>query len=64
MCVSWRAADPGPEADDVVRDQRTVFCSRLAQRLTARQLADFFMSVGKVRDARLVLDKVAKRHKG
>ncbi|PJF16800.1 hypothetical protein PSACC_03374 [Paramicrosporidium saccamoebae] len=46
------------------RDRRTVFCRQLAQRLEPRELKEFCESVGRVRDVRIVFDKVSRRSKG
>jgi len=46
------------------RDTRTVFCMQLAQRIRARDLEEFFSSVGKVREVKLIQDKHSKRSKG
>ncbi|CAB10118.2 RNA-binding protein rsd1 [Schizosaccharomyces pombe] len=46
------------------RDRRTVFVSQLANRLTSRELYDFFEQAGPVRDAQIVRDKISGRSKG
>lgn len=46
------------------RDARTVFCMQLNQRIRARDLEDFFSSVGKVRDVRLITCNKTRRFKG
>jgi len=46
------------------RDARTVFCYQLAQRIRTRDLEEFFSSVGKVREVKLIQDKHSKRSKG
>lgn len=46
------------------RDQRTVLCVQLAPSVRQRDLEDFFASVGKVREARLILDNKTRKHKG
>ena len=46
------------------RDQRTVFCMQLAARVRVRDLEEFFSSVGKVREVRLIMDNKTRRHKG
>lgn len=43
---------------------RTVFCMQLSQRIRARDLEEFFSSVGKVRDVRLITCNKTKRFKG
>lgn len=46
------------------RDRRTVFCRQLAQRCDSLALKEFCEQAGKVRDARIVYDKISKRSKG
>lgn len=46
------------------RDVRTVFCMQLAARIRPKDLEEFFSSVGKVRDVRLILDNKSHRSKG
>lgn len=46
------------------RDAKTIFVSRLAPSVNARDVADLFESVGEVRDVRLVSDRHASGHKG
>jgi RNA-binding protein 39 len=46
------------------RDARTIFCMQLSQRVRARDLQEFFSSVGKVRDVRLITCNKTKRFKG
>ncbi|XP_021950916.1 RNA-binding protein 39 isoform X2 [Folsomia candida] len=46
------------------RDARTVFCMQLSQRVRARDLEDFFSSVGKVRDVRMITCNKTRRFKG
>ncbi|XP_064467269.1 RNA-binding protein 39-like isoform X2 [Ornithodoros turicata] len=46
------------------RDMRTVFCMQLSQRIRARDLEEFFSSVGKVRDVRMIMDNKTRRSKG
>lgn len=46
------------------RDLRTVFCMQLSQRIRARDLEEFFSSVGKVRDVRLIKCNKTRRFKG
>ncbi|KAM4709513.1 putative RNA-binding protein 23 [Discoglossus pictus] len=46
------------------RDARTVFCMQLAARIRPRDLEDFFSSVGKVRDVRIISDRNSRRSKG
>lgn len=47
------------------REMRTVFVSQLAVRVTDRELGIFFENfAGKVRDARVIVDKITRRSKG
>lgn len=46
------------------RDKRTVFVKQLAQRLKKSQMMDLFKQAGRVRDARIVVDKNSRRSKG
>nr|XP_014342965.1 PREDICTED: RNA-binding protein 39-like isoform X2 [Latimeria chalumnae] len=46
------------------RDARTIFCMQLAARIRSRDLEDFFSSVGKVRDVRIISDRNSRRSKG
>lgn len=65
---------PPPPKDPVVqlleevdREQRSVFVSQIASRLTSQDLGDFFVDMlgpKSVRDARVVTDKVNRRSKG
>lgn len=52
------------EIDTEERDSRTIFCMQLSQRIRARDLEEFFSSVGKVRDVRLITCNKTKRFKG
>lgn len=54
------AEDLSPEE----RDARTVFCMQLSQRVRVRDLEEFFSSVGKVRDVRLITCNKTRRFKG
>lgn len=56
-----------PPTDDLTpeeRDQRTVFCMQLSQRIRGRDLEEFFSSVGKVRDVKLITCNKTRRFKG
>lgn len=56
-----------PPMDDLTpeeRDQRTVFCMQLSQRIRGRDLEEFFSSVGKVRDVKLITCNKTRRFKG
>lgn len=55
---------PSPVLDPLERDKRTVFCMQLAARLQSRELFEFFRHCGRIREARLVQDKISKRSKG
>lgn len=55
---------PPSELSPEERDARTVFCIQLSQRVRARDLEEFFSSVGKVRDVRLITCNKTKRFKG
>jgi len=46
------------------RDARTVFCMQLSQRCRARDVEEFFSSVGKVRDVKLIVCNKTRRFKG
>lgn len=56
--------EKSPELTPEERDQRTVFCMQLAARIRPRDLEDFFSTVGRVRDVRLITDPRTKRSKG
>ncbi|CAL1539372.1 unnamed protein product [Lymnaea stagnalis] len=53
-----------PELTPEERDVRTVFCMQLSARIRPRDLEEFFSSVGKVRDVRLITDNKTRRSKG
>lgn len=55
---------PFEEISAEERDSRTIFCMQLSQRVRARDLEEFFSSVGKVRDVRLITCNKTKRFKG
>ncbi|XP_061388524.1 RNA-binding protein 39 [Musca vetustissima] len=55
---------PQAELSPEERDARTIFCMQLSQRVRARDLEEFFSSVGKVRDVRLITCNKTKRFKG
>ncbi len=64
-----RRSSRSPTKDDAPltpeeRDARTVFCMQLSQRVRARDLEDFFSSVGKVRDVRMITCNKTRRFKG
>jgi hypothetical protein len=59
-------SEPVPE-EEGDSEQRSVFVSQLAARLTARDLGYFFedkLGEGAVRDARIVTDRLSRRSKG
>jgi len=62
--ASYRDRSPFVELSPEERDSRTVFCMQLSQRIRARDLEEFFSSVGKVRDVRLIMCNKTKRFKG
>ncbi|EDS30585.1 splicing factor [Culex quinquefasciatus] len=62
--VRYRDGPPRGELSPEERDMRTVFCMQLSQRIRARDLEEFFSSVGKVRDVRLITCNKTKRFKG
>lgn len=62
--VRYRDGSPLEELSAEERDMRTVFCMQLSQRIRARDLEEFFSSVGKVRDVRLITCNKTKRFKG
>ncbi|VEL36615.1 unnamed protein product [Protopolystoma xenopodis] len=53
-----------PELTPEERDARTVFVWQLSARIRQRDLEDFFSSVGKIRDVRLIMDNKTRRSKG
>ncbi|XP_065202987.1 RNA-binding protein 39-like isoform X2 [Planococcus citri] len=58
---------PPPMSDDLTpeeRDARTIFCMQLSQKIRAKDLEEFFSSVGKVRDVRLITCNKTRRFKG
>ncbi|KAH0867403.1 hypothetical protein HID58_074425 [Brassica napus] len=52
-----------PEADPE-RDQRTVFAYQIALRATERDVYEFFSRAGKVRDVRIIMDRISRRSRG
>ncbi|XP_067130938.1 RNA-binding protein 39 isoform X3 [Centruroides vittatus] len=67
---SMPSIDSGPlsrmsaELNSEDKDQRTVFCMQLSQRVRTRDLEEFFSSVGKVCDVRIIMDNKTRRSKG
>ncbi|XP_071813275.1 RNA-binding protein 39-like isoform X2 [Apostichopus japonicus] len=51
-------------ADSENRDARTVFVMQLSQRVRERDLKEFFVAVGKVRDCKIITDRNSRRSKG
>ncbi|RKP11356.1 hypothetical protein BJ684DRAFT_13033, partial [Piptocephalis cylindrospora] len=54
------SASPHPST----REFRTVFVMQLAQRLTNEELGEFFTQAGRVKGAKIVIDKITRRSKG
>lgn len=46
------------------RNSRTVLLMQLSQRVTSRDLEEFFSEIGHVREVRLIMDSKTRRHKG
>ncbi|XP_076323441.1 RNA-binding protein 39-like isoform X3 [Tachypleus tridentatus] len=46
------------------RDMRTVLCMQLSPRIHSQDLEEFFSSVGKVRDVKIIVDTRTRRSKG
>ncbi|GKV20872.1 hypothetical protein SLEP1_g30922 [Rubroshorea leprosula] len=49
---------------DPERDQRTVFAYQLSIKASERDVYEFFSKAGKVRDVRLIMDRISRRSKG
>lgn len=64
LFFSFRYDRSDDDIDLEERDARTIFCMQLSQRIRARDLEEFFSSVGKVRDVRLITCNKTKRFKG
>lgn len=62
--LGLRGQSPLEELSPEERDARTVFCMQLSQRIRARDLEEFFSSVGKVRDVRMIVCNKTRRFKG
>lgn len=62
--LGYSRSSPLEELSPEERDARTVFCMQLSQRIRARDLEEFFSSVGKVRDVRLITCNKTRRFKG
>ncbi|XP_067928872.1 RNA-binding protein 39-like isoform X2 [Watersipora subatra] len=59
-----RKKERSPPLTPEERDARTVFCMQLAARIRSRDLEEFFSSVGKVKDVKLITDNKTRRSKG
>merc|ERR1712142_329750 len=59
-----RSTSPDMPLTPEERDARTIFCMQLSQRCRARDVEDFFSSVGKVRDVKLIVCNKTRRFKG
>ncbi|KAI8904760.1 hypothetical protein EDD86DRAFT_194402, partial [Gorgonomyces haynaldii] len=59
-----QAREPTPEVDEYTRDQRTVFVTQLSVHARERDLSDILRSCGRIRDVRIVFDKISRRSKG
>jgi len=59
-----RSGSPDLPLTPEERDARTIFCMQLSQRVRARDVEDFFSSVGKVRDVKLIVCNKTRRFKG
>ncbi|KGG51379.1 hypothetical protein DI09_37p160 [Mitosporidium daphniae] len=62
--IRKRARSPSPELTEGERDRRTVFVQQLAVRLRETELREFFSKVGKVRQVKIVSDRITGRSKG
>ncbi|KAJ8933709.1 hypothetical protein NQ314_013839 [Rhamnusium bicolor] len=62
--LGLRGTSPLEELSPEERDARTVFVMQLSQRIRARDLEEFFSSVGKVRDVRMIVCNKTRRFKG
>ncbi|GAA5825069.1 hypothetical protein JCM11251_006087 [Rhodosporidiobolus azoricus] len=60
-----RMRSPSPQLSEEQREMRSIFVSQLAARVTDRELGIFFETqAGKVRDARVIVDRATRRSKG
>ncbi|GAA6062063.1 hypothetical protein JCM10212_003561 [Sporobolomyces blumeae] len=60
-----RARSPSPGLSEEQREMRSVFVNQIAARITDRELGIFFEThAGKVRDARVIVDRISRRSKG
>ncbi|GAA5927090.1 uncharacterized protein JCM15063_000452 [Sporobolomyces koalae] len=59
------ARSPSPGISEEQREMRSVFVNQIAARITDRELGIFFeANAGKVRDARVIVDRISRRSKG
>merc|ERR1739844_92857 len=58
--------EPSPDVNltPEERDARTIFVMQLSQRVRARDVEEFFSSVGKIKDVRLIVCNKTRRFKG
>ncbi|XP_040567747.1 RNA-binding protein 39 [Lepeophtheirus salmonis] len=61
---SPRARSPEVPLTPEERDARTVFIMQLSQRVRSRDIEEFFSSVGKIRDVKLIICNKTRRFKG
>lgn len=59
-----RGVDVNAEVTPEDRDSRTIFCMQLSRMIRPRDLEEFFSSVGRVRDVRIITDSKTRRSKG
>jgi len=59
-----REASPDVNLTPEERDARTIFVMQLSQRVRARDVEEFFSSVGKIKDVRLIVCNKTRRFKG
>ncbi|GAA5874628.1 hypothetical protein JCM8547_003942 [Rhodosporidiobolus lusitaniae] len=60
-----RQRSPSPQLTEEQREMRSIFVTQLAARVTDRELGIFFETqAGKVRDARVIVDRITRRSKG
>ena len=62
--VRRKSPSPPEPANPQERDRRTVFCQQLSARLQNRDLYDFLSACGRIREAKIVMDKMSRRSKG
>merc|ERR1711936_1385811 len=59
-----REPSPAENLTPEERDSRTIFVMQLSQRVRSRDVEEFFSSVGKIRDVRLIVCNKTRRFKG